>query len=621
MSGSARGTADIRYDSDFSRIEELIKGNSFSREEISRLVEILNSRVDDAREKQKSIIDAEAHAPLTTWTHENQRTPAQQKHQAIDRTMIGTIQMNVDVSPEVGASPIDIARAYMASRTSDGGLDHDNVLSKCERAQLSKEFTRKQLLPSPCPKPSICWPGAMVPDSHGYATPQSQKGKPKLLDFRRTPYSRTTLSKSTTQVQAELGYPYTSSTPFQSSQSSVYDQVKTGGNNVDGYGSVGPIRRIRNKFASEVRPRGSVFRSSSTGFPSLNATPTDFGVFSTSRDLEPGEISGASKKWSGDYVPIPSDKVVSNSHLSSSQAARKMLEHLDRNKPTPKEKETELKMVKSWRKSPFEANDTVNKDSINSVHIGEPASHKNIDAAVQNILEEINKSSKYNFTANYHDKGTDEASNVVNGNATASGSVSTGFKISSGRNFLPSFANMGTSGPAVKAFNKSVFAATTNHAQSQTNSLFSRPPASDGQVLTMAASSIGSELTKDNANKPSLASISVNRPDFRSAHFDNGPGFTFPISASSGALSELPTPSITPPSSASFLSQPVCGVSTELPPYSFGTNKSSPRLVFSFPSSSSAPANVDADMKFSFGSEKTTERLSFSSFGKDAICY
>lgn len=105
----------------------------------------------------------------------------------------------VQVPVGVSASPIDIARAYMAGRTTEEGQDLHNFNSNSERAQPSNEFTRKPLLlPSPSPKPSICWPGAVVHDRH--TTPQSQRARIRLHDFPRTPYSRTILSKSTTKV-------------------------------------------------------------------------------------------------------------------------------------------------------------------------------------------------------------------------------------------------------------------------------------------------------------------------------------------------------------------------------------------------------------------------------------
>ncbi|KAG8367422.1 hypothetical protein BUALT_Bualt16G0070200 [Buddleja alternifolia] len=614
MSRSTEERGGIRYDSEFSRIEELIKGNTFSREEIGYLMEILNSRVDNEWEKQKSSILAGEDAELVSLTPEIRRTPAEGKQQNIDRTMIDAFREASDVPVGVGASPIDIARAYMACRTSEGGHDLSSM-SKGERTQPSSEFARKPLFPSPSPKPSICWPGSTVHDRLSYATPQSQRSRHRLYDFPRTPYSRTTLSKSTTKLQADRGYANTS-TPFQQSQtSSIYGQVNLRGDTVDGYASVGPIRRIRNKFASEVRPRGSIFPSSPKDVPLKTLKPKVFGGYlsGTEKNLEPGETSGASKYWSGDNESGFSDRGIPNPNSSSSQAVRKILEHLDRNKPTPKEKEAEMKLATAWRgSSPSEISDSIREENTSSLHGGKHDSEKNTDIAGPNYPVKFNKGgSKSNYLVNFHDKGMDEAKDVVSGNAKASSAVFTGSSMNPAANAVPSFGIKGTSSPVVKKVHENALF-TTNHKLRDTSLNFSRPHVNNGQDLKTLASATASDLSRNQGTKPSLPSISINKRD-------NGPGFTFPISTSSGALSEPPTPSITPSSSASILSQPVGGV-PNVPCYSFGTNNSTPRLIFSFPSTSSASAYDDSDIKFSFGSDNKT-RLSISSLGKDGICY
>lgn len=101
----------------------------------------------------------------------------------------------------VSASPIDIARAYMAGRTTEEGQDLHNFISNGERAEPNNDFVRNPLLlPSPSPKPSICWPGAVVHGRNGFTTPQSRRGTNRRHDFPRTPYSRSILSKSKTKV-------------------------------------------------------------------------------------------------------------------------------------------------------------------------------------------------------------------------------------------------------------------------------------------------------------------------------------------------------------------------------------------------------------------------------------
>ncbi|KAL1563414.1 nuclear pore complex protein NUP1-like [Salvia divinorum] len=597
----------IRYDSDFARIEQLIKGNTFTREEITHLMEILNSRVN--KEEQKSSSNAEGDGQLVPWRPEILITPSEGRQRYTERTVIGYSREKSDVPVGVNASPIDLARAYMSRRTTEEVQDLHNSISNSERTQATNEFARKPLpFPSPSPKPSICWPGSVVHMRHGLTTPLSQRGSSRLQDFPRTPYSRTILSKSKTKLQADSVYANTS-TPFRQSRESPYEQVKSRDETVDAYDSVGPIRRMRNKFASEIRPRGSIFLNSPKEVPPKAPTTQEFGGFlpSAEKNIVPGETSGVPKYLSRGETGNTS------MNLSASQAARKALEFLDRNKPTPKQKEAELKLVTAWGSS-SDATDVSNVENRSSAHVEDPASHKNTDISGPNFPMEFNKSSsKFSFLGNSHAKGMNEERDEATGITKASSSIFSGSLNSTpGADTMPLFGLKRTSAHQPQNWNKNTLV-TTNHRETETGSQFSLPlnNGRDAKTTTEA------EALKSHGMKPSLPSIFTNRAELRAASSDNGLGFTFPVSASAGVLSEPPTPSIMPSSSANLTSQP--SDTHNIPSYSFGTNKSSPSVVFSFPSTSSASNHDDSDLKFSFGSDK--DRLCFSSFGEDSICY
>ncbi|XP_075490438.1 uncharacterized protein LOC142528988 isoform X2 [Primulina tabacum] len=601
MSRSSEEKGGIRYDSQFLRIEELIKGKTFSREEISHLVAILNSRVDIELDEQ-SRRDARGDSEQVGWIHEIPRTPAGDIHHVIDRDTLGNIPEKSDVPVGVGASPIDIARAYMAGRT----LEQDRVLrsytSKGERAEPSNKFSQQPPVPSPFAKSSICWPGAVLNNHHGYETPQSQSRRYGLRDFPRTPYARTISSRSTAKLNANSRFVNTS-TPFQQSPSSIYGQVRSTVNSVDDYGSVGPIRRIRNKFASEVRPRESMILSSLKDVQSEKLSSNFLsGILPTAKkNLEPGETSGTSKSLTDANASGFSDKDVS-------PAVKKILEHLDRNKPTSKEKEAEIKSVNEWKKSSSYAGDIIHEE--NTVHSGDLASFKNAGLSGLNSTVQINKStSSSNYFGNFHDKGMDfAATDAVNVIPKAPSTIFFDSGMVPGTNALPSLGFGASSGPLVKNSNVNTFV-TTSHGQEK-NVFFPHTRLSNGPELKSSINSAASGLSKNHGTKPSLPSISINRPEIRAFNSDNGPGFTFPVCTAAGVLSEPPiTPSILP--SASFTPQPT---------YTFGANKSNPSLVFSFPSTSNDSIDDGSDLKFSFGSDKKT-RLSFSSFDADAICY
>lgn len=89
----------------------------------------------------------------------------------------------------------------MENRTSEVGYGTHSLVSKDEGTiPSSEELVLKPFLPSPVPKSSPCWPGALVQDQRGYMTPQSQRGRIGLHNFPRTPYSRTIYSKSKSKV-------------------------------------------------------------------------------------------------------------------------------------------------------------------------------------------------------------------------------------------------------------------------------------------------------------------------------------------------------------------------------------------------------------------------------------
>ncbi|RVW16808.1 hypothetical protein CK203_076396 [Vitis vinifera] len=134
------------------------------------------------------------------------------------------------IQDEVGASPVEIARAYMGTRTSEIGLGSKSIIAKDERTFLhSDDIASNPFIASPSPKPPICWPGAMVQDQRSYLTPQGQRSRLGVNNFPRTPYSRTIFSKphsKSTQSQADSSrHLNTPSTPLLQSQSPIFEQV------------------------------------------------------------------------------------------------------------------------------------------------------------------------------------------------------------------------------------------------------------------------------------------------------------------------------------------------------------------------------------------------------------
>lgn len=117
-----------------------------------------------------------------------------------------------------------------------------------------------------------------------------------------------------------------------------------------GYGSGGPIRRARHKFALGTPKKIDNFpplagpsqrENTSLSSASLPAYRKNIDARGTGNTVDP--------QWADDR-PQTLEIGVPTVPRHSSQVARKILEHLDRNYPTPKDKYAELKLATSWRK-------------------------------------------------------------------------------------------------------------------------------------------------------------------------------------------------------------------------------------------------------------------------------
>ncbi|XP_004242779.2 nuclear pore complex protein NUP1 isoform X1 [Solanum lycopersicum] len=607
---------------EISRIEQLMQGKSFSRDEITRLTKILNSKIIDEQEKIASIT-AEGDIGRLHLAHETPRRPNDRNQDETGFAMPGTSTPlpQTNVRDEVGASPIDIARAYMGSRRLSKGNDSYGFVSKVEQAPQNRFH------PPPSPKSSTCWPAAMVQDQHGHFTPLNQRGC-GLVEFPRTPYSRTLLPKSRDrQTQSQVGSRW-----LDPSQSSIYSQEKTRTDlPLPSYGSVGPIRRIRNKFGSESRPRKSIFLNSPNASSPLEKVGASklFLPAAAGKNLEVGQTSGLEKYQSVDHRVGTSEEPMPLIS-SSNDAVRKILEQLDRHKPTPAEKAAELKLASKWKKYPGkEISDSTPNDKMKSSHLGDFGIRMNNGlAAAQSSKEGDNGTvNRVEIPQEQTTRGTDTGTDASAKAASIANVLGTTAKA----NTVPPFTSK-----AADSQVKSFFSGSHNpslrkdsiHTDDGQKDKGATPQwpsfrnQSNGQNAATLSNSTGFQLPRNapgqaSGAKPNLPSIFVNKPNPRNATFpDNGFGFSFPVPASSGALSEPPTPSMPSPA-AGVLSQPV-DASTS-PVYAFGTGKSAERLVFSFPSTSNASVPVDAsDLKFSFGTDRKS-RLSFGAIGK-ATC-
>ncbi|KAI4344141.1 hypothetical protein L6164_011407 [Bauhinia variegata] len=591
-----------------SEIEQLLKERKFSRDEINHLMEILNSRtvdtpnVEQGRENQS--LTAKNDDKSLVVTQRVSKISNEQKLGELNGAIWGrsTPLGQSKVQDEFGASPIDVARTYMNSRASEAGPNCESFkLDSKSSVSLGSGAAIKPHVPLPSPKPSAYWPGAVVHDA--YLTPQNERSRYGLHSFRRTPYSRTILSKSKSRsIHMQGEYNRMSSTPLHQSRTPLYGQDKSRGDALEGgHGSFGPIRRIKhNKDGGQSSSRRPTHFHSSLKDPSQGESSDVHEGFipSVTTSQEPDGTSSTYKFHSLDNKLQGSEAVVPTVHMHTSLMARKILEHIDRNPPTPGEKSAELKLATKWKnaESSVDFSTVLSNDRnylLKSKDIG-PYKYDGLDG----------KNSTLNEGQGKHDfdkpkESTDMYINVRNEELLASDTKVDNNILRLGSNARILQNSGGSRIFPMKSTDEDALKTLPSGGQSRAVDQKEKP------------------VSESSLSKPVLPSISINKPESRWTFASDNSGFTFPVSASSSAFSEPPTPSVIP----SFLSgdQNQSKGSSE-PSYTFGLKKSSSALVFSFPSTSSTTVLNDAgDINFRFGSNENA-RLSFSSFGDNAVC-
>ncbi|MCL7047236.1 hypothetical protein MKW94_005610 [Papaver nudicaule] len=574
----------------FSDIEKKLKESTFSRHERDRLMELLHSRASDP-----SHVEPWSMRTLNTAT-KNEATDgvlSQENLHEENREASPAPHPQSSIRDQVGASPVDIAKAFMGSRTSESELGCQSMILRDERTPLiTDRFSSKLSAPSPLPKPSVCWPGAIVHDQRAYQTPETQKRRLGLHNLARTPYSRPTHSRSTSKLLGG-GDRGINTMPNQWKQSDTpnfgYSQVTRKRSSPDrGFGSVGPIRRTHRNSVETTPYRGTNL----SRFESSDASMDILRINNQNHVIRPSTSTETSTDI--DFQTVnkkpPGGVGISPVHPQSSDVARRILEHLDRTIPTPQKKGNELKMASSWRK-PQSSSDTgvLNGLTKEQPHVVEGSDAQKSTVTLQHFYKgkEVANSSPF------------EAQRV----ATVDGVKAD----ASASNTSSSTTGFGFGGNGAKATTPSVgLYKPDTHRKPPT-------PHTSGR------------------DKPALSSISITKQDPK--RFDNGSGFTFPVStSSSGNISEPPTPSMLPFPSGSCLPRPQEKTSVPLnqsppnavgaPSYSFRSKKTEDALVFSFPCTNSASPGGDSPTTptFKFGSDKK-DRLSFRPVAENTTCY
>ncbi|XP_052185451.1 nuclear pore complex protein NUP1-like isoform X2 [Diospyros lotus] len=361
-----------------SELEQMLKEKTFTRSEIDHLTELLRSRTidipnedEDKRTKSKLPEPVSAngrqHELTSSPIQENRRGSLLERHAL--HASISTPVGHSQVLEEDIAAPAELAKAYMGSRpskVSPSGLALRSSAVTGDASLLGKSaFAAKSPVMSIVPKPTV---HAMVPEN-GFPTPRS-RGRSTIYNMARTPYSRicSSTQKSASSTYDGYGGPSASSShfPWEHDRQSGSKQLALKRRSSvfeDDIGSVGPIRRLRQKTNFST-PKS--LRLPSSGSPlsicgagggpdatqntissigmlaSLDAS--NHGISKTVAESENNTFTGTG------YTPVPS---------KSRETAAKILEQLE--KLVPKEKSSEGKLIALREKSPSKLASSVSR--------------------------------------------------------------------------------------------------------------------------------------------------------------------------------------------------------------------------------------------------------------------
>ncbi|GAA0163759.1 hypothetical protein LIER_19550 [Lithospermum erythrorhizon] len=328
-------------------LEQLLKNKTFTRSEIDRLTGLLRSRAEDLPVKDDKR-GFELNPGLGSGRHQEfpatltiNKMESLGPHGAVPDPAVTSGEQNMQKHFEDRiASPAELAKAYMSRRPeklSPSSLGLGGQIAYEDSVPPSNPgYTSKSQLSS-LPVNTSAY--SRVPEN-GFTTPRS-RGRSAIYNMARTPYSRfhpvihEKVSGSKTyghsrppsvasQSALENGGQVASKTMALKRRSSVFD---------DDIGSIGPIRRIRQKH--NLLPHAKSVTISGKGLGS------DFNRTARRPFMGNANTGGASTS-SASYVHVPRE---------SSMMAAKILEQLE--KISPKEKSLESKLATAREGSNF----------------------------------------------------------------------------------------------------------------------------------------------------------------------------------------------------------------------------------------------------------------------------
>ncbi|XP_008790339.2 nuclear pore complex protein NUP1-like isoform X2 [Phoenix dactylifera] len=355
-----------------SELEQLLKQKTFTRVEFDRLTELLRSRTIEPSTSQPAVnyvneekaniseqvnqnkeFTAEPSTSKRADSHDRKANPNVPEQEAIASFILRgsvTTPVSLAIPEEEAASPAEIAKAYMGSRSLKVS---PSTLSL--RSQIFQEDAvpqaKKSLDMAIAPRSAVRFSGVPEHTENGYMIARPH-GRSAIYRMSRSPYFKAhpvTTIRGDRSLDGGSGLStssqWTSTNVMQSGSKSA---MKRGSSVLDSdVGSLGPIRRIRRK-SNVMSPSRNIQSSLPRNLLPTPSVPLarDANQGSASSIQKPLHLDGATdlqhaenghnRTPSGGVVPIPPQ---------SSEMARKILQQLDKLVPSPKEKSSELKII------------------------------------------------------------------------------------------------------------------------------------------------------------------------------------------------------------------------------------------------------------------------------------
>ncbi|XP_042398409.1 uncharacterized protein LOC121988806 isoform X2 [Zingiber officinale] len=270
--------------SGIAEVELWLKQRTFSREQSNYLKELLQSRTRDfdCHGETEGILNQKVSIKSqSTVLPGHLLTPKPEE----------SLKMKVN---DVSSSAVEIAKAYMEGLVTESF--HEPRKSGLKNMTADNNALASEIACSSVIRSPVCWPGAIVENNETHLPLKTSRSKVEPFSSRRAPYSGSIFSKAKFQDGGERRRTQTVSS-FGWKESST------------------ALRGIT------VPPK----YDAST--PSKELLDSNLAIFSSTPSSIPNAMKNLSSTWKANYVPP-----------KSSQAAMKILEHLNKTIPSPKEK-------------------------------------------------------------------------------------------------------------------------------------------------------------------------------------------------------------------------------------------------------------------------------------------